>query len=98
MRLTDLSPSWVTDVRFSVPIQLGVAFNCPCCGRQKCFVPFANPIDPEELLASTNWRPPSPAWQRTGETFDTLTLSPSVDLSQRGHWHGHIIEGEVQTA
>lgn len=36
-------------------------------------------------------------WQRTGETLDTLTLSPSV---QRGEpcpkrWHGYIRNGEA---
>lgn len=34
-------------------------------------------------------------WQRTGETFDDLTLSPSVDASKSGHWHGHITGGEI---
>jgi hypothetical protein len=32
-------------------------------------------------------------WQRTGETFETLTLTPSVDCSAWGHWHGFITNG-----
>jgi len=34
-------------------------------------------------------------WQRTGETFEDMTLSPSIDASNSGHWHGHITNGEV---
>ncbi len=35
-------------------------------------------------------------WQRTGETFEDITLSPSIDASNSGHWHGHIINGEIK--
>lgn len=35
-------------------------------------------------------------WQRTGETFEDLTLTPSVDASASGHWHGYITGGEIQ--
>ncbi len=38
---------------------------------------------------------PSTQWQRTGETFDDLTLAPSVDASKSGHWHGHITNGNM---
>jgi hypothetical protein len=40
--------------------------------------------------------PPGIHWQRTGETFETLTLMPSVDASRAGHWHGFITNGQVQ--
>jgi hypothetical protein len=39
-------------------------------------------------------------WHRTGETFDTLTLAPSIHVrdGENGptHWHGHILAGEVR--
>jgi hypothetical protein len=35
-------------------------------------------------------------WQASGETFDTLTLTPSVDVGGFGHWHGFITNGEIQ--
>lgn len=35
------------------------------------------------------------AWKRTGDTFDTLSLSPSVDASRSGDWHGFITNGQV---
>lgn len=37
--------------------------------------------------------PPGIVWGRTGETFETLSISPSVDASASGHWHGHVSEG-----
>lgn len=53
-------------------------------------VMFRNPVD---------GGPPFPEaarlWERTGEDFDDLTLSPSVDASVLGHWHGFIRNGMV---
>lgn len=40
--------------------------------------------------------PPGFLWRREGETFDTLTLHPSVDASPAGCWHGFIRNGEVR--
>lgn len=98
MRLSELNPRWVTGLAFSVPIPVAVSFWCPHCMAARLHVPFRNPIDPEGLLANTNWQPPEPSWDRQGDTFDTLTLLPSVDASPRGHWHGHITNGEVSFA
>lgn len=39
--------------------------------------------------------PPGYLWQRTGDTFETMTLSPSVDCSASGHWHGFLRNGEI---
>jgi hypothetical protein len=27
--------------------------------------------------------------------FETLTITPSLDASHSGHWHGHITNGEI---
>lgn len=35
------------------------------------------------------------AWNRTGDTFDNLTLTPSLDASASGHWHGFITNGAI---
>ncbi len=37
-------------------------------------------------------------WKRgSGDTFETLTLTPSIDANVdiAGHWHGFITNGEV---
>jgi hypothetical protein len=38
---------------------------------------------------------PMKRWHRSGETFETLTLTPSIDTSEHGHWHGNVTDGEV---
>jgi hypothetical protein len=40
--------------------------------------------------------PPGYHWNRSGETFETLSLHPSVDASRSGHWHGHIENGLIK--
>ncbi len=37
------------------------------------------------------------AWKITGSmAFDAMTVTPSIDASASGHWHGWIKEGEAQ--
>lgn len=107
VRLVDLGPRWVgaggegISNKDGSPVPerhgVGVSFDCPCgsCGV-RCYVPFANPLDggpPHETA--------HPHWQRTGETFETLTLTPSLLRSQdKGGcgWHGFVTNGTVTSA
>ncbi|HKC40600.1 MAG TPA: DUF6527 family protein [Gemmatimonadales bacterium] len=65
----------------------------------RCAVPFANPLD--GAAPETGRRH---LWQRTGETYETLTLQPSVDYTRLDNgemrdptcWHGFITNGEVR--
>lgn len=109
MKLTDLNPRWVgaggegiTQNGEAVPARhgVGISFDCPCgkCGI-RCYVDFANPLDGGASLWDEY--PTHPAWQRTGETFKTLTLTPSILRSRaKGGcgWHGFITNGEVTGA
>lgn len=104
VRLTELNPHWVTMPNYAFtqaerPFHIGVRFDCPHCGRPLAAM-FDPPIDPTNVRAvmAVPWMPmpDRPCWKRTtGETFDTLTLSPSIDVSKYGHWHGFITNGEV---
>jgi hypothetical protein len=93
MKLTDLHPVFLggADGRTGV----GVQFDCPCgADDSPCYVPFANPLDDGPQYGAQGW-------QRTGETFDTLTLTPSIlrTFSTCGcQWHGWITNGEVVSA
>lgn len=100
MRLSDLDPVWIVtgDGRHG----MGVTFECPCAKcraagppyeARRLFAMFSNPIDggPPEPPDGR----PSPRWKRSGDTFETLTLTPSIDASASGHWHGFITNGEV---
>lgn len=89
------------------PRRGGITFNCPVhtekcvhCGQflpqtHRLCVFFANPVD---------GLPPQVAehlWQRAGDDFETLTLSPSIDASQHVVdgvicWHGFITNGEIR--
>lgn len=42
--------------------------------------------------------PPGVCWDRTGETFEVLSLLPSIDASRSGHWHGFVRLGEIVNA
>lgn len=74
---------------------VGVCFDCPCGNvdqGHQCFVPFANPLDGGPPID------PPRGWQREGDTFDTLTLSPSILRVGGCGWHGFIRNGEVINA
>lgn len=98
MKLTDLNPRWTGFPYGS--IRFGVTFDCPHCKTQRIGVMFSNPIDPERWIERGVTMPQAQCkWTRSGENFDTLTLTPSIDSSQidfGGHWHGFITNGEVQ--
>lgn len=109
MRLTDLSPHWVQPAYWAdgaAPFYIGVSFLCPHCDHTNCptcgavrgkrlAVNFWPPIDPEKWLERITEIPHVGFHQRiNGDTFDTLTLSPNIGLSP--HWHGTIINGELQ--
>ena len=102
MKLTELEPRWTG---IGGVIVDGITFLCPHCRTQRLGVKFSPPIDPDgwwdRILRPTY--DGMNVWSRAaGETFETLTLSPSIDASESGridfagHWHGFIEKGEVR--
>lgn len=77
---------------------VGILMDCPCgqCDEfHQLYVPFDNPLDGGPPL-----EPGHPRWHRTGDTFETLTLTPSILRSRdKGGcgWHGFITNGEVRS-
>ena len=104
MKLIDLDPRWVnaggpgvTKDGKPVPIRIGVgiSFDCPCGCEIRVYVDFSNPIDG---LGPASRQAESHSWNRTGNTFETLTLTPSILRSRdKGGcgWHGFVTAGEV---
>ena len=104
MRLVDLDPHFygsgghgITDANGNpVPERSGIGLWCDCpCG--KCGVPlavsFENPIDGGPAPYREEGRP---LWRRTGDTFETLTLTPSIlRRVEKGGcgWHGFLTGG-----
>lgn len=90
---------------------VGLSFLCPCapCTAKRTgntdtdfylrvFVAFANPLDGGPAFSD------GPKWQRAGDTFETLQLSPSIQRHRVGEggcdWHGFVGQptpGEVTT-
>jgi hypothetical protein len=105
MRLVDLNPKFLSSYgeNGAETKGMGVDFDCPCGNKtesHRLFVPFANPIGPGPYAEKEHPR----GWQRQGDTFDTLHLSPSIlrmeSKEEDGigcRWHGFIHYGEVIT-
>lgn len=90
-RLPDLGPAWLYGGK-------GVRFLCPHCRGVYLAVMFSNPLagdaaGPEYGGTGSNQ---GHRWLRTGTDFTNLTLSPSLDASSSGHWHGFVINGECR--
>lgn len=103
-RLADLNPSFVFHggdgvTRNGKPVPkregVGLGFDCPCGCGDRTYVDFANPVDGGPPIQTDKRH----TWQRTGEDFETLTLSPSI-LRTKPHgcgWHGFIENGGIRT-
>lgn len=105
MQLIELNPRWV--VENYNRSGMGLSFDCPVCKRQRLSIWYANPIDggapyplepiteamseeAKKFITARNNR-----WQRSGDSFESLTLLPSIDASAAGHWHGFITKGQI---
>jgi hypothetical protein len=71
-KLADCNPRWAE----SGGKTCGLSFDCPegheAC---RCVVPFTPALDGAPV---PGWYPSGAQWQRTGDTFETLTLVPSI--------------------
>lgn len=104
MNLTDLNPRFFSTGGHGItnangdPVPerkgMGLLCDCPRCGDKHLLaVNFANPLDGGPPAS-----PDGPKWTRTGETFDTLTLEPSILRRDGCKWHGWIRNGEIVNA
>ena len=101
MTLADLDARWVGLHGWSSDsiYHIGVSFNSPKTGKRLAVL-FSPAIDPDGLAAKYGWPEPFPQekkWTRVGDSFGTLSLSPSIDFSADGEWHGFIQEGKILT-
>lgn len=101
MRLIELEPRHF--VRGDNPSPVGITFDCPCCVGKENGTRLAialhedgtnfdpDPSNPQQFEAGET------VWTIVGgDSFDNLSLSPSVDASKAGHWHGRITNGEIR--
>lgn len=108
MRLTDLDPSWLV----KDGVRVGFMFKSPKTETkyyQSCFVVPTPKREQFSLFISVlgeqgEWgvQPCKPdfAWTVAGgienATFETMTVTPSLDGSPGGLWHGFITNGEIR--
>lgn len=109
MKLTELEARWVADFGAPDDAKQGISFLCPHCRARRLAVFFTPTICGRpsiDIAAFHKARPEnehladehvgSVMWTRAaGDSFDTLTLTPSIDASKFGCWHGSIANGEV---
>ena len=93
----------------TIPYYTGVSFDCPHCELDPCphcgkeqktrlaitFWPHIDPTNIAKIFAVPVRRDPGNHDRVSGETFDTLTIDPSIGFDNPPHFHGHIINGEV---
>lgn len=91
MRLSELNPQWIDgQTRRGV----GLMFDCPSgCEHHDVGVYFANSLDGGPTVATNG------GWQRIGDTFEEITLTPSIQSYKHSDkcWHGYITNGEIIT-
>ena len=106
MKLTELNPRWlgsggdsVTDMEGNpVPFRAKVAitFDCPC-GSSDCIracIGFSNPPDGQGPSISSG----ESTWVIWGDSFENMTLAPSIQRVGDCGWHGWIKAGNVVEA
>lgn len=103
MRLIDLEPRFLAysldetghEIHRHLPNAIGaqgIRFTCPNPRHGHIIVIwFANPVDAAPV---PNHVTPTPRWTRTGMTYETLSLTPSIDV--KDDWHGFVTDGEVR--
>lgn len=82
----------------------GIFFLCPVCwnknngpvGTHGIVVTFHGRNVPDELGSHNKEGQPT-RWNVSGNSYENLTLTPSIDISRNlpGEWHGFITNGEV---
>lgn len=104
MKLIDLSPRFVRyvpykhdagrhyeeEIETTIANAQGISFDEPTKGC-RLVIPFRNRGVPPDVNGGQQWDVVS------GTAFADLTLSPSIDVSKYGLWHGFITNGEVTT-
>lgn len=98
MKLTELDPHWFV-LEKGGP-RVGVSFDCPHCRHVRIAVPFHHSgraaMEDGYILAHQGASDSGHIWTLgSDEDFETMTLTPSVDASGAGHWHGFVTNGQV---
>lgn len=90
IKLTELEPNWVINDEKV----MGLRFNCPEHHTAETWCVQAVPFTPAlDGTKTKSWQANGHHWQRQGDTFATLTLTPSIRASCG--YHGFVTNGVV---
>ena len=107
MKLNDLEPRWIHPniFVFLCPCCRKVLLSCKdkamtykeCFDALKAGLGDGNKMTVVPPAHDFAWNITSShgAWQRPS-FFDDCTVTPSIDASPAGHWHGFITNGEIK--
>lgn len=102
MKLIDLEPRWFTSEGGELH---GFTFQCPHCRETRIGVNTTvdgaqHMHDHQELDLDAPELHVAPKigclWHMSGTSFEDMSVTPSVDASASGHWHGFITNGEIK--
>lgn len=99
MRFAELEPRWIHPNLF--------VFLCPHCRKDflSCKIVVMSMREQFDIFQEAfgeDWNTlivpckESEAWKITSRDFGSMTVTPSIDASASGHWHGHITAGEIK--
>lgn len=101
MKLSELEPRWLSDNVF--------VFRCPHCRNTwlSCKNAVISTGDQIDMFQAADLDPTGPRyavvpmrqdviWQWDSRDFATMSVTPSIDASASGHWHGHITQGQIR--
>lgn len=102
MKLIDLDPIWLSPDVFMFKNPTGgndwlTCKSVPMSRREQAALvyknnPQCNEDNDQHMVLSK----PDCTWSFTGNDFATLTVTPSIDASASGNWHGWITNGEIR--
>ena len=91
MKLTELKPRLAANGSILI-------FDCPGCRGHKIRVAISPPMGAGVEKPPTIDGAPAPVWQRSGDSFENLTLAPSIDVDGCCNWHGYVQNGKAMLA
>ena len=102
MKLIDLEPTWLSPDVFMFKNPTGgpdwlTCKRVPMSHREQAILvyknnPHKNEDNDQDIVLSK----PEFAWTFVGNDFATLTVTPSIDASASGNWHGFITNGVIR--
>jgi len=98
MRLTDLSPRWLSKdvLMFRSPSGAGNWITCkrvtmPSKDQYKLIYEDNPDLKGQTIVMTV----PDMAWTFNGDDLEIMTITPSIDASASGNWHGFVTNGEI---